>query len=419
MVILGGFVAHHAVGDTVHLTSGGKLEGTVVEEESNDAKVVLLTRAGKQTLPRSAVDHVEYRADNRVETYKDAVKRFGDSAEQRFQLALWCLKHQYRKQAHEHLREVLTLDPDHAGARERLGYKRVGEAWKTPDEINAAQGLVKDGKGKWVLPQQKDEAERKDAAKKKRTEYFGRVRSLKRMMYSENQSKAQNAKAQLTEIKDPAAVEALMKSFGDPNGQPAEREFLVELLQRIEHEESDKALVKLAIEDPNSAVRAKAAECLVPRKSPELAKTAVGFLRNKENYKVDNAGGLLAEIGDESCAPDLIDALVTKHTYIHRTTMAEAFAPPGSATWQPFTAVQRFDGTIEYVPNSADPLSPGPAVKDSIPTKRTYTKTHQNLQVLTALSKITGEDFGFDKKRWLDWLKTHAKDKTLKSVGKG
>src|SRR5215213_5951619 len=83
-------LAAPAPADTIHTTVGGKIEGTVLDDESNESRVVIVTKAGKQSYPRRLVENIELRADNRVETYKDALKRFGSSAEDQYQLGLWC-----------------------------------------------------------------------------------------------------------------------------------------------------------------------------------------------------------------------------------------------------------------------------------------------------------------------------------------
>jgi hypothetical protein len=404
--------------DTVSLTTGGMVEGTILEAESSPSKLVVLTRTGKHIIPRSTVESIQSRVENRVPTYSEMKAKLSDDAEGQYQLGNWCAKYQYRKESQEHYRRAIIHDPNHAGARAKLGYKKVGESWKTQDEINAEQGLVKDTHGKWVLPQQKEETERKAAQKKKRAEYFSRIRVLTRMMVSENAVRAEQAVEQLSAIRDPAAIEPLVRFLGDASLPGEHRSLLVKILAEMDDAESTKALIDLAISDPSSGIREEATQALVPRKSPALTKTIVGFLKNKENAKVNNAADVLGELGETSVVPDLVDALITKHTYTHRTTAEEAFAPPG-ARMEAFTPVQQPDGTIVLIPNSGSALLPGPMVQNSIPNKRVIRVTHQNPRVLTALTKLTNEDYGFDKKRWLDWLKANQIGKSARTMENG
>jgi len=408
------------VADTIHTTVGGKIEGTIVEAESNDTRVAIVTKSGKQTYPRKLIDRIEMRADNRVETYRDAAKRFGDDAESQFEFGLWCQQRQYKKEAVEHFRKAIAADPDHAGAREKLGYQRVGESWKTIEEIKTAQGLVKNASGKWVLPQQKEEAEQQAAARKLRQDYFNRIRGLRRMAYGDNSSKAETALSQLKAIRDPAAIEALMKYLFDKESKPTERGMLVEMLSEIEHDDATNALLKIATEDESEEIRHAAVAALKPRNSTALLKALTGFLKNKDNRRVEAAAAALAELGDGTVLADLIDALTTKHTYTKYTTADEIFAPQFTGPPQAaFTPMLRPDGTIVMIPNTLQLGQGGAVVKDSPPAQRTIVVIHKNEEVLNALLKLTEQDFGYDKKRWLAWLKTHSHEKAVKIIGKG
>jgi hypothetical protein len=405
--------------DTIHTTVGGKIEGTILEDESNDKSVVIMTRAGRQTYPRRLVVRIETDPSNRVETYKEAAKRFGDGAEDQYQLGLWCQQRLYRKEATEHFRRAVAADPDHEGAREKLGYQRVGDTWKTIEEIKTEQGLVKNAQGKWVLPQQKEEAERNEAAKKLRQEYFNKIRQLRRQAVGDHAAKAETAVSELRAIRNPAAIEPLVKYLGDKQSSPAERQMLVEILTGIDHAESTAALVKIATEDEAEEIRYAAVEALRPRNSAALVKSLAGILRNKDNRRVNAAAVALGELGDESILDDLIDALSTKHSYTRYTTAEEAFRPPFSEPQAAFTPMQRPDGTIVMIPNNLQLGQGGGIVKDSPPAQRVIIVIHKNAEVLNALLKLTEQDFGFDKKRWLAWLKTHSHEKAVKIIGKG
>jgi hypothetical protein len=406
--------------DTIHTTVGGKIEGTILDDESDDARVVIVTKAGKQSFPRRIIESIDVRSDNREETYKDAVKRFGKDAEEQFQLGLWCQQRKYRKEATEHFRRAIAADPNHAGAREKLGYQKVGDGWKTIEEIKTEQGLVKNSQGKWVLPQQKEEAEQKAAAAKLRQEYFNRVRTLLRLAKGENAQKAGTALSQLKAIRDPAAIEALMKYLGDKQASLTEHQTLVEILSSIEDSEATAALVKVATESDNEDVRRAAVEALKPRKSEALLKTLAGILKNKDNRRINAAAEALGELGDETVVAALIDALSTKHTYTKYTTADEVFAPQFTGGPQAaFTPVLRPDGTVVMIPNNLQLGQGGAVVKDSPPAQRVIEVTHKNKEVLNALLKLTEQDFGFDKKRWLAWLKTHSHEKAVKIIGKG
>ena len=45
------------------------------------------------------------------------------------------------------------------------------------------------------------------------------------------------------------------------------------------------------------------------------------------------------------------------------------------------------------------------------PGPRLIVETHKNTEVLEALTKLTGQMLGFDKERWLQWIKTNYREK--------
>ncbi len=50
-----------------------------------------------------------------------------------------CLTRNMDEQARAHLTRVLDFAPDHAGAREALGFVRLGDKWLSPAEIERMQ----------------------------------------------------------------------------------------------------------------------------------------------------------------------------------------------------------------------------------------------------------------------------------------
>src|SRR5262249_6319295 len=123
------------------------------------------------------------------------------------------------------------------------------------------------------------------------------------------------ANKQLRAIREPAAVEPLARILGDHKGPVDDRKLLVEVLGLIDHPESTDAILKIAMGDPQVDVRDVAIEAIKPRKNPSLLKKLVGYLKDNDNKKVNHSAAILAEVGDMSVVPDLIEALETKHTW--------------------------------------------------------------------------------------------------------
>jgi hypothetical protein len=417
-VLVGAGFLSDATADVIRIAGGGKIEGTVLEDESDDAKLVVETKFGKVRVARDKIESIDRGVENDPADYRAEAAKYKDTAEDQFKLAQWCLDARLKKQATEHLRRVLALEPDHYGAREKLGYVKVNGKWMTLDESKAAQGLVKDSKGRWVLPQQREEAAKKEAAKKLRAEFFTRVRAWSRLLRSEVAVKADAARSNLKGIKDPAAVEPLLKFLSEPESKPADRLLLAEILSRIEGPESTAALQKLGLDEADDEVRGAVAQALKPRRSAAVVKGLALLLKNKDNDRINRAAELLAAMGDKSVVPDLIDALVTRHERVHQTTWEEYVAATRPQPFAPSRTIVLPNGTRVVAPQ-AIPAQGAPLVGSPPPETTVTVETRENQGVLHALQDLTGEDFGFDKNRWLDWVRKRSNDKAVKALEKG
>ncbi len=71
-----------------------------------------------------------------------------------YDLALWAAERKLEPEARAALERTIALDPDHAGARNRLGYERIGREWLPRDEAQRRKGLVF-YEGRWVRPEEK------------------------------------------------------------------------------------------------------------------------------------------------------------------------------------------------------------------------------------------------------------------------
>ena len=150
LVALASLICTGARADRVHLQGGAVLEGKV--SRAGD-KVLVEVDSGTLSLDARSVLRVE-RTQSTFETFLErrAALGKGDIAG-RLELASYCREHQMFARERELLREVLSIDTNHAQARARLGYVRGEHGWLTREEQLAARGLVKHGDA-WVTPEQ-------------------------------------------------------------------------------------------------------------------------------------------------------------------------------------------------------------------------------------------------------------------------
>lgn len=133
--------------DIVHLKSGGKIEGRVIEKTAT--MIVVETASGtKMRIPRASVARIEKTRDVWAEYAERRRKVEKGDADGLFKLYEWCVANGMKGEAPRVLEEVLVADPDHAGARKVKGEVRIRGKWFTPEEAKKAG--FKEHDGEWL-----------------------------------------------------------------------------------------------------------------------------------------------------------------------------------------------------------------------------------------------------------------------------
>src|SRR5690606_3163177 len=79
---------------------------------------------------------------------------------------------------------------------------------------------------------------------------------------------------------------------------------------------SQRVLVATSLADPDEEIRVACLDRIVELDPPNVADVYVRALADKDNFRINRAAYALARLGDESTLAPLIDALVTKHTFV-------------------------------------------------------------------------------------------------------
>ena len=390
-----------AHGDIILKKDGGRLEGEVLNEKSDGNQVTIKTRFGTVSLPRTEIREVQLAAKLQ-ESYEQRKKKTPSTADDQYELALWCLEQKLVKEYKVHLQRVLELDPEHEEARKRLGYERRGDKWLSEEEAKSADGYVK-YRGKWMLPQERVKAEADRDSDKRRQDLGRLIRGAQHGLRATGKTERMaEAREELLAIKDPAAITLLM-TIMNKKGTDNERRLLVDVLNGIEGEESTNAILEIALTDKVAGNRQAAIEALEPRKSAPLVAKVAGKLKSNENQEVRHAADILAKLGDSSVVPPLVDALISTHQRIHDPSMEEKLDALAAPSVRTVETVILPDGTMvrRHIPYNVGPnLNLGP----NIPDRQVIVTEQKNGEVLDALIALTGENFGFNKSAWLDWL---------------
>ena len=399
-----------ALGDVVLLKNGGQVRGRL--QTSADAPVVVIETllGGTVAIDQSSIENLEQRS-LLVERYESRARAVEDTVEARWKLAEWCKMNGLPSQREEQLLLLLDLDPDHEDARRILGHVIHRGKWVTRDEWMTDRGYVKHN-GKYVTRQERDLLVKSEAERAAETAWYPNIRLWFKWATGRNPERASAGLAKLDELDDPDAVPALVNFLGDHRDTQV-RLLCVRLLGRLPGPKPVEPLVKKSLRDNEKDVRI-AARNAIGRSQYELAlQHYVPELQNESNTVVQRAAVAIRDIGDMTVVPYLIPALVTSHRWKVEVPAAPSVAIGrtldgqfglGQSSWLPpeVEGLAR-TGQLPYgavvVPNGLEPrITRTVTIKGDV----------KNSAVLEALKKITGQDFGYNKRAWETWWQTQA-----------
>jgi hypothetical protein len=407
-----GFVAlmNTLSADTIKLTSGGTVRGQILDEKSTKESLVVKLQigGGEVTIERDKIQEV-IRDKGSLAEYDQIKADYADTADDQFRLAMWCEKQKLYRQRKQHLDRVIELEPDHAAAREKLGYLRHEGKWLTRDQQQEAKGLVRFG-GRFVTPQEREILEKKKREESVVRDWHQRVKMWKGWLTSDEPAKARDAEQQLRTIDDPRAMDALVNQFGKEK-EESRRVMMCEIVGGLPGEQATLELVKRCIMDMSADVRWAAVEALVEREDAEAVRALMKILTSEHNTVVRRAADALGALEDSSAVPALIDALVTKHKQVVTRNAPGSFMgvqTPTIVDFEPVVAsgVVAFNPVIGY-------QAQGAGFTKSI--TEVVVVPVENPEVLGALTAITDQDFGYDKAAWRRWLAGQKQRDELKN----
>lgn len=194
------------------------------------------------------------RHNKRLAEYRDRRKQSEPTVASQLALADWCRKQRLEPQERAHLTAVLSLDPEHAAARQRLGFTRVGDRWTTADELAAG----------------KSAAQAVAQSLRKNADAFG---TLAKQIQNGAVSH-EDAVAKLAEFRSPADIPALEAHLSAAN-EPA-ASCVVDALASFSSREASLSLVRHALASAWPNVRSAAAAALKQRDPHSYIPAVIG-----------------------------------------------------------------------------------------------------------------------------------------------
>jgi hypothetical protein len=432
-----GVVLHLAaapsLADRISVRNGSVIKGKAIVDESHPDQYVVIGEKGKTpiVLKKDRVLGIEAEPsilDEYIVRRKATGRSVSTSAQDEYNLAVWCQEHKLIDLASVHLEAAIKRDPDFGPAHQKLGHLLHDGKWLTPSEMKAAQGFIY-FKGKWITPEEKEQRDAEASATAEQQSWMRRLAILKQALSIGPEARSRTAEAQLLDIHDPAAVRPVIRTFGIDD-DPTLRKLAAKILGSIAGPDASSALVGRLLSENESDVREATMIELLRTKEANVVPKLVQALRSDSLVVINRAAWALGNLKASSSVPRLISALVS-------TELRTVWVQPGggSGIGAGFGTNAPLGGgiaTYGAVGGQSIPVLTGPVVgpgvvaygATSIPAMslggtgvsingpnrgaepKLISVSHQNTEVLSALVKLTGKDFGYDIPAWQLWLRT-------------
>jgi hypothetical protein len=366
-----------ALADVIELRDGGVLVGKVlnptggqtVRIETEDGSVIEVDR--KLARIRVSMD--------REREYIDRVKPRGDSLEDHRAVVEECTKNGLQTLANAHRERIVELDPSDRQSWAQLKYykEEASGKWMRNEVVMHRRGKIKGEKGRWYTWQEKalmdlDQkyTELRVAAEK---ELQVRLRGL-----DGNPKQQSEAQAYFQNLNDPLVINKLLKLFREDRSR--DRAFYMKLLQQMPPQSVAPAMISIAMEEQDMTFVSEAMNYLESSEDVVREMALAAFEKNlKSNKTRDRAAYCMSFIADERFISMLIGSLLS----------SDVIVPTGPA----LNAGTGRDGGVGFNAGGQKPQQ----------------RINQHKQVLSTLSQLTGQNFGFDVQAWQYWFaKTYA-----------
>jgi hypothetical protein len=365
-------------------------------------------------------------ADPTDADYRKTVNDHPDTPQVHFDIATWCGDNGMATARLNHLRRAIALDPDFAPARHALGQVRVGQIWlKTRNDSPAAspntappnnpaadlnQPLQNPEDPKPDVPPPDKDPEKwiREAMAKWRVT----LHSIRRAYLMSGAKVAPPnsfniGSERILAIKDPLAIEAIATVLAA--GPIDLRRLMVGALKQFPSDEATLNLIVTALLDPAPIVRRDAARALAARRDDQLTDGFRRALLSHEEAILTGAAEAIAEFKLQDAVPDLVNLLKGDRRVKPRVTRQALFDAFQTAYGQPVT-VKAGGRTGTHHPKIAvvardtaiQPRYPGQPIVQRRPEFRTT--------IQEALIELTGQNFGFDAKAWMQWYNRQKAD---------
>jgi hypothetical protein len=423
--------------DRIVLRGGGQIRGKVLADPKQPDRVIVLGEKGKTPLRFQKAQVIEViREPSALDDYLVKRNQAAETVEGQYELGLWCEQHKLTDLAAIHFEAALKHDPQFAAAHQKLGHVLYGDRWLSGDELREAQGLVR-YKGHWITQEEKALREEQVATTAEQLSWMRKIKRLRDLLLLGDDVRRRDAEAKLREIREPVAVNPLVRVLGEST--EAIRSLLDHILGTIPGPEASAALVGRILAETDPDIRNGTFAELEQRKEPNVIPLLVKALTSTHPEVVNRAAWTLANLNAVATVPKLIPALITtQYTVVWASSSGGSSGGNFSAGFGSVSTIPGTEGMPVAYNGSSVGLLTGPAVAPgavaygsaSVPLygpnysgvgintggsniggrsgmlPRLIATSYRNVEVLAALVKMTGANFGYDIPSWRRWLTT-------------
>ncbi len=396
--------------DVIQLHNGGEIRGEIERQtvKSDGPLKIALLSGTEIEIPRDQVKLFAFRSV-KVEEFESQWRRTPQTPEDLWKLAQWCTQNRLTEQRTLCLESIIELQPHHAEARRLLDHVEYKGEWMPREEMMRQRGYVK-YRNRYITEQEMALLQKSQAQRDAEREWTSRIRQWNVWLYSGNPQRAQEALASLKNLNDPEAIQGLitvLRNHPDANA----RVLMIEALAAIGTADAIPHLATQAVFDSSADVRYQALMAIPEDQYLPAAERVAFYLRNADNTIVRRAAFALQTLGGDDTIDDLINALVTQHTVtiqvpapqpftLNMNTQTGQFANPGEGMLPADIELLYRAGQLPY----GYQVASAPTVKMRPVKVRVNTS---NEEVLAALQKLTGQNFGYDERTWRLWYAAH------------
>ena len=299
-----------AKADRITLRGGGQVKGKMIPDKEHAGQFLFFGEVGKTPMVFKKDQIIQVSPEKARSTITSfSGDRPRQTAQDEYNLGVWCDEHKLRDLAQVHYELTLKRDSTYAAAHKKLGHVQLDGRWLNADEVKEAQGMVR-YKGRWITVEDKERKEAQAAAAAEGASWARRIKLLRDAYLAGPTDRSRDAERRLLAIDEPVAIAGVLKILGD-DPIPALRTLAARMLGAIPGPDAASGLVGRMIEEVDEGVLRATMDELARRDESEVVPLLTRALRSTHHEVVNRSAWGLGNLNAVATVPKLVPALIT------------------------------------------------------------------------------------------------------------